>query len=329
VAGRPFSRSEARDPGPALLAVVEHRAGRFTAGPELTALTRALQHRYGDALAAVLFYGSCLRSGDVLDGLVDLYAVVDGYRAAYRSPLLAAANRLLPPNVFYLELALGEARLRCKYGVLSLPQMLAATSPRWFHSYFWGRLTQPTVLVYARGEAERARVLQALAQATLTFVSRVLPLVPERFTTREMWERGLALSYAAELRAERPRRSAELFAADAEHYHELTRAALARLACDVQAEPDDPPPAHVARLSAWQRRWGRIGWAVRRPQGKVLSLLRLVKGLFTFRGGLDYVVWKLERHSGTRIEVPDAVRRRPLVHGWGFMWRLYRQGLFR
>ena len=35
-----------------------------------------------------------------------------------------------------------------------------------------------------------------------------------------------------------------------------------------------------------------------------LSVLRLLKALFTFEGGLDYIAWKLERHSGQRIEVP-------------------------
>jgi len=331
VAGHPFSRSRARDPvpGPELIELVERSARGFAAGPELTTLSRELQRRYGASLAAVLFYGSCLRSGDVLDGLVDLYVVVDGYRAAYRNPFAAAANRVLPPNVFYLELPLAEARLRCKYAVISMAQLQRATSARWFHSYFWGRLTQPTVVLYARGEPERARVLQALAQATLTFVSRALPLVPERFTTRELWEQGLAHSYAAELRAEGSRRGAELFAAYPEHYDGLTRAALRLLPYDVSPAPRDPQAVHLARLSAWQRLRGRLGWAVRRPQGKVLSVLRLVKGLFTFHGGMDYVLWKLERHTGTRIEVPDQVRRHPLVYGWGLMWRLYRQGLFR
>jgi hypothetical protein len=331
VAGRPFSRSRARDPvpGPELLDLIERRAGGFAAGPELATLTRELQGRYAGALAAVLFYGSCLRSGDVLDGVVDAYVVVDSYRAAYRNPLVAATNWVLPPNVLYLELPLAQARLRCKYAVLSMAQLLRATSAHWFHSYFWGRLTQPTVILYARGEAERARVLLALAQATLTFVSRTLPLMPERFITRELWEQGLAHSYAAELRAEGAQRGAELFATYAEHYDGLTRAALALLPYDVSPAPPDPTAVHLARPSAWQRHRCRLGWAMRRLQGKALSVLRLVKGLFTFHGGVDYVLWKLERHTGTHIEVPDKVRRHPLIYGWGLMWRLYRQGLFR
>ena len=68
---------------------------------------------------------------------------------------------------------------------------------------------------------------------------------------------------------------------------------------------------------------------LRRGQGKLLSILRLVKGLFTFEGGLDYIAWKLERHSGEEIHIPDKVRRAPLIHLWAFFWGLYRRGIFK
>jgi hypothetical protein len=71
------------------------------------------------------------------------------------------------------------------------------------------------------------------------------------------------------------------------------------------------------------------GWALRTAQGKLLSVARLLKALFTFDGGLDYIAWKLERHSGQRIEIPPRVRRYPLIFVWGLFWRLYRRGIFR
>ncbi|MGW8311390.1 MAG: hypothetical protein ACWGNB_10050 [Thiogranum sp.] len=78
------------------------------------------------------------------------------------------------------------------------------------------------------------------------------------------------------------------------------------------------------------RRWrNRIAWRLRTVQGKLLSLARLSKALFTFDGGLDYLAWKLERHSGQHIEVPDRVRRYPLLFVWVLVWDLYRRGVFR
>ncbi len=77
------------------------------------------------------------------------------------------------------------------------------------------------------------------------------------------------------------------------------------------------------------RVFSKLAWLGRIAQGKLLSLLRLAKAAFTFQGGVDYLVWKLERHTGWPIELPDRVRRHPLLYGWGMLWRLYRQGVFR
>ena len=70
-------------------------------------------------------------------------------------------------------------------------------------------------------------------------------------------------------------------------------------------------------------------WMVRSWQGKLLSVLRLLKGTLTFRGGLDYILWKIERHSGVKIEVPPRLRRWPLLATCVIFWRLYRQGAYR
>ena len=71
--------------------------------------------KHGAASRAVLFYGSCLREKQ-LDGLMlDFYLIVSDYRAAYAKRWLAAANRLIPPNVFYFE----QDGLAAKYAVLS------------------------------------------------------------------------------------------------------------------------------------------------------------------------------------------------------------------
>ena len=82
-----------------LLSDIKHRSDR-SASPAVRLLIDEILVRHGEAARAILFYGSCLRSGDDLDGLVDLYLLVDNYRAAYTSRIQAFFNRLLPPNVF-------------------------------------------------------------------------------------------------------------------------------------------------------------------------------------------------------------------------------------
>jgi len=296
--------------------------------PVVRALSDAVRARYGDAVQAILFYGSCLRSGDDRGGMVDLYVVVDSYRAAYRSWGPALLNRVLPPNVFYLEVRAEERAVRAKYAVLSLADLERGTSRRWFHSYLWGRFTQPTAVLYTRTPEAAERVVRALAGAVVTFLTRVVPCMAGPFTASELWIRGLSLSYRAELRAERPGKLAGLYRASPRYYEEVTAAALPLLPFDVALD-DQHPPRYCARVSAARQVLCRGAWRIRSIQGKLLHLLRLLKGAFTFAGGLDYILWKIERHTGVSVEVPPRLRAHPILAVCVLAWRLYRRGAFR
>ena len=157
-----------------LIQAIGHNSDR-EASPAVRVLIDEIQERHGKAMQGILFYGSCLRSGDDLDGLVDLYLLVDDYRSAFKSRLQAILNALLPPNVYYLERKIEGQVVRTKYAVLSLADFQKGTSMRWFHSYLWGRFCQPTALLYARDEKVSEIVMESFARAVLTFVRRVLP----------------------------------------------------------------------------------------------------------------------------------------------------------
>lgn len=295
---------------------------------ELEALQQALQARYEEAVQAILFYGSCLRTQNPWDGLVDLYVIVDSYQNAYHQRRLQVLNRLLPPNVFYLEVSVADRVLRAKYAVLSLRDFQYGASS-WFHSYLWGRFAQPTALLYSRDEKVTAKIGNALAQAVMTLIDRALPAVAPSFTAIELWRSALSLSYSAELRVERPERTAELVAFHADHYRELTPIVLDALPYTVYTDTTVEPVRYLAVITAASRRRHRLAWWARRRQGKCLSLLRLSKSLLTFQGGVDYILWKLERHANTPIPVTPALRRYPLLLGWGLIWRLYRRRILR
>lgn len=297
--------------------------------PALEALVRELREHQGPGVCAVLFYGSCLRSGDHYDGLIDLYALVDDYTSVYGRGLTALLNWLLPPNVFYLEGKSEGRTARAKYAVVSLADFQRGTSLRWFHSYLWGRFAQPCGIAYVRDAETAEAVRRSLAQAVVTFTTRVLPRLPASFTAPQLWQDGLRLSYQAELRAEKSHRNVQLFQASPDYYEQITSAVVDALPYPITRDSHQTPAVFRAQIPGGTRFVSRLGWFVRRAQGKLLSVLRLLKAFFTFQGGLDYIVWKLERHSGTRIEVPERVRRYPLIFVWGLFWRLYRRGIFR
>ena len=295
------------------------------AEPALDALIEQLRDRHRDAICAVLMYGSCLRSGDLFDGLVDLYLICDDYGSAYGYSPLALANRILPPNVFYAEHAEGDKVLRSKVTVISLADFRRGCSRGWFESYLWGRFSQPTHLLYTRDEHYREAVEECLLNAVHTLLHNALPALPATGSLSELWEGALSLSYDTELRTERSGRAAELVETSIGFFRSVTYYHAGSLAFPFSVYDH----AYVADVPGRLRRTAALKWGLRRFLGKCLSVLRLVKALFTFEGGLDYIAWKLERHSGEKIVIPEPVRRRPLVHMWGFFWGLYQRGIFK
>jgi len=309
--------------------LVEQLAGLTPppAHPALVQLVESLKNRHGSCVASILFYGSCLRNGDPYEGLIDLYLIVDQYRCANSGWIKAAWNWLLTPNVLYAEFAHEGRMVRCKYAVLSRADLEKGTSPRWFHSYLWGRFSQPTAIAWCRDAATRDVVESSLARAVITFLNRVLPNLPPQGSVQSLWSNGLKLSYGAEFRPESPARTRDFIAANKTYYQQITflSAALLNYPLNISATATD----YLAQIPASRRLISRVGWKIRTLQGKFLSLARLIKALFTFDGALDYVAWKLERHSGVHIEIPDRVRRYPLIFIWGMFWDLYRRGVFR
>ena len=311
-----------------LIKLIREQTSR-PASAGVRALADELVHRYGDTVQAILFYGSCLRTRDDSDGLVDLYLLVDSYSSAFRKRTQVMANKLLPPNVFYLELPVQSRLVRTKYAVLTLRVFCHGTSRRWFHSYLWGRFSQPTGLVYARTPKVAEVVESALALAVITFVSRVLPQMTGRFTTRELWYKGLSLSYGAELRAERLDSLVKLFESSEEYYAKLTRAVMDFVPFEVEIFDGAEELNYQAHIPARVSKRNRIGWSVRSWQGKLLAILRLSKAFFTFDGGLEYIQWKIERHSGVKVEWTPRLEKYPLLAVCVLSWQLYRKGGFR
>jgi hypothetical protein len=275
-------------------------------------MAEAVRARHPQAALAVLFYGSCLRRPESLlaDSLLDFYLLVDDYKAAYRGPLTALANRILPPNVFYLEAQHGGSTLRCKYAVISLAQFQAGMARATDNVSLWARFSQQSRLVWARDAQTAQAVAEACAEAALTMLANASPLLDGAAAADAVWRRAFEETYRAELRSEGADRAAELVSADLERYRRV--AALAR-----------PMIGAVAAADC------AAAWARRRRVSKLLNLARLVKATFTFDGALDYVLWKVRRHSGVVLPVTDWQRRHPLLSAPLLAWKLYRLGAFR
>jgi len=286
----------------------------------VSAMAAAIAARHPTA-RAVLFYGSCLRETQ-LDGLMlDFYLIVGDYDQAFDKAWLATANRLLPPNVFPFE----HDGLIAKYAVLSEADFHRLNGEEADNVSVWARFAQPSRLVWAADVAARAAAVDAVAQAAPTLLELTIPTLPAEpgVSTPGLWRRGFALTYASELRAERKNRPGSVVDADPARYERFGNAALAAIARRHGVGPNGEVPNSLGAAAARRR------WATLRRRGKALTLARLLKATFTYAGGIDYLAWKISRHSGHAIEIKPWQRRHPIVGALTLLPRLLARGAIR
>jgi hypothetical protein len=233
--------------------------------------------------------------------MLDFYLIVSDYRAAYGKSWLATANRLVPPNVFYFE----HGGLVAKYAVLSEADFRRLNGPETSSVSVWARFAQPARLVWAADEAARNAAVDAVGRAAPTLLTAAGRVDGE--AELDWWRRAFALTYSAELRAERKERGQSVVDADRDRYERFSEPAIAAI----------PENASAG------------GWGWRRLEGKTLSVVRLAKASFTFAGGAEYIAWKINRHAGTRIELKPWQRRHPLLAGLSLLPKLIRSGAIR
>jgi hypothetical protein len=266
----------------------------------VSTVARAIAAKHGKASRAVLFYGSCLREKQ-LDGLMlDFYLIVSNYRAAYEKRWLAAANRLLPPNVFYFE----HEGLAAKYAVLSEDDFYRLNGPETSSVSVWARFAQPSRLVWSANKAARERAIDAVSRAAPMLLAAAGRRKGEK--PLDWWRRAFSLTYSAELRAERVGRHASVVDSDRQRFIRFAAPAAAAIERELKAS-----------------------WRWRRVEGKALSVLRLAKASATFAGGADYIAWKINRHAGTEIRLKPWQQRHPLLAAISLLPKLIRSGAVR
>jgi len=141
---------------------------------------------------------------------------------------------------------------------------------------------------------------------------------------RQFWVRAVRASYGCELRPE-PRGAAEqLIASDPAFWSGLSSRLLP--AIDGVELHDRTVRVDLSPGRKWQ---GRIEWPARKIWSRTLNILRLLKAAGTFANGIDYLSWKIERHSGVRIEPTERMRRHPRLAAWGLLFRLWKNGALR
>ncbi len=267
----------------------------FQGEPQVDTLVAAMRERFGAAVEAIVLYGSFTRGQR--DTLLDLYVLMEDLSALPRFHRLLAA---LPPNVYHVNVD----GVRAKVAVMTFEQLERGVQ-RDVAPYFWARFAQPSALVYATGAAARDRFARVVANAAARLYLAAAAAADAPTTSADFWERTFRLTYGAELRSEKASRYRTLYEANPAYFDAVFDA--------LSQTPVGPATS----------------WRARRVMGKTLSFCRLFKSAFTFDDPVDYLLWKIERHSGVRETATPLQHKYPLIFAWPLVWRLYQKGAFR
>lgn len=258
--------------------------------------------------AAILYYGSTLRTGD-LSGILDFYRLT---RRPHRRGLRGLVERGLWPEVSYHEVEIGGAVLRAKVATLPLAVFRRAAEGRTLDTTIWARFVQPSQLVWRADSQAATAAAEAVAAAVVTAARYAAALGPDSGAPEAFWTALFRRTYAAEFRVEDGSRADTVLASAPARY-----AALLPLAWREGGVAFEGVGANLRPV-----RRGLPGWRLRSLAGKPLNIARLAKAAFTFDGAARYAAWKIQRHTGIEIAVTPFAERYPLLAAPGVWWRL-------
>lgn len=258
--------------------------------------------------AAVLFYGSNLRTGS-LEGVLDFYILLPGPQA-----------ERIWPRVSYREWSHQGEVLRAKIATMSLDQFGKAARGDSRDTTIWTRFVQPSALIWASEPGVRASVIDAIAAAAITASRFAAALGPERGVAEDFWRALFQATYRAEFRVEKAGREDSILSVNRDHFDGLLPLAWQAAGIDfaeaggvLTPHLDDPQRAAILRQ-----------WRTRERLGQPLNILRLAKATTTFEGAARYGAWKLHRHTGIELEVTPFRENHPLLAMPGAAWELWR-----
>ena len=267
--------------------------------PEAQEMTNFLTKKYKKDLMAIIFYGSALRFNTSDGFLLDFYVILRKLHPSIKNPLMRFFAHILPPNVYYYELERNGKICRAKVAIITMTAFKKGTSDQCFSPSLWGRFSQPIKLIYYDTERTKGIVTKALSNAIKTFLGNTIKSTEKKISISELWIKGLNLTYGCELRPESKSKINSIFENNKKRYEQIGKLALEEL--------------EIERYGTFEIKWEKLKWFLRKYWTRSLNILRLIKAAYTFKGGIEYLVWKLERHRGIKIELTEKEKEKPIL----------------
>jgi hypothetical protein len=292
--------------------------------PRTERLSAVLARAFGPSTLAIIHYGSHAQRSDARpESAHDFFVIVDRYAEAYRSlastigtayrPGLAALlNTILPPNVVAVTDHEATPPLHAKCAVLSLRHLRQACSARAKDHFVQGRLFQQVQVVWAKDPESRSAVIDTLLEARARTFEWGRAYLPSRFDVDTYCRTLLETSFAAEIRPEGRSRIDALLSAQRETMVRIYTELLQQLAdkrilsSHGKVYTDPHPPGT----------WYKFRWHMYFQRSKGRATARWLKYMALYDNWLEYIVLKVARRSGVRVELTPRERRWPLIFLW-------------
>lgn len=280
-----------------------------------------------DGIRGGLFYGSALWKTPDPDSIWDLYVLVDRYRDSTSHAMIQLMGICLPPNVYYHETKADDGTvIRGKIALMRLAQFESHCKGAALSPQIWARFSQPCRIIATRDDISKQRIIRALRNAVITFHKKTAPWILSPCTIEEFWLKGLNRTYASEFRAERKHRQNLMIESSRTSF--IVRSKNAFATKELHALILEGEYIHT-RFSPTRRRFFRNVSRVACYISKAQHLLRLMKAAFTFTGGIDYLAYKIERHSAVKLTPTAFQRNHPLIGVWGLFFKGLKHRAFR
>lgn len=313
--------------------------------PQALPIAQSLVEAGGGEIRAIVLFGSQLvRASPSAHSAWDFVVVVDAYGPFHRALvdaghhrrpawLLSAFARVLAPNITAFDPGNGAPLAKC--AIVSSAHFERALAPGSPDHFLKGRMVQQLAVLWSRTAADRTWVDAQLSAARDDVLDWAGPSFDRPFTPAEYAQGFLRVSYGGEVRPESAGRVDAVFEAQRPYLAEAYADVLARAeaaghvervesagggeAGDAEGGDSSEPryaivPAPTDRDRRRQRRYFR--------RSKVRATLRWAKHIVTFNDWLTYIQRKVERRTGSKIEITPWERRLPLLLLWPKVFRV-------
>ncbi|MCB1198622.1 MAG: hypothetical protein KDK51_09630 [Deltaproteobacteria bacterium] len=256
----------------------------------------------------IVGYGSCLSQTTQSDTSVpDFYVVVHDYKTFYSSWKAKQLNRHLPPNIYHFY----ADDVILKYCVISRDDLLAQVQIDAPDVYHMGRFSKRIALVYKHDEDALEHLLNIHTTAMRSAFTLSHRLLGPSADLDQAIEKTLALSYIGDVRIEADDKVKKIYSAEKQYYQEVYAPLLE------EWNDQDPRQEKDEKLSFWIRK------------SRIRARMRWIKNVITASSWIDYMLFKIERTKGIKLEVTERQKKFWFISIWPILWKFQRDKIIK